>query len=1352
MKVSKVFVYLLLFFSFAAFSQERVVTAHVSPTLKFTENKGQWDHFIKYRAQLDGGLLFLQDDGLTFNLYDKKKYRSLHTGGAAKDNDLSIKCHAFKVEFVGCNKKFENVSSEEGSDYENFYIGNDPSKWKGYLHNYHRILYKELYEKIDYEALTTTQGIKYNFYLKPGADANKIQLKYEGVDKLKISNGELVIGTSVKEIRERKPYAFQNINGKIVEVPCKFNLKDKVVTFDFPKGYDANYELVIDPVLVFAAQSGSTADNFGMTATYDAAGNLISGGTVFDNGFPTTLGAYSTTFGGVPAPGNTDVIITKYNTTGTAQIFSTYLGGVGSEIVTSLIVDASGNLFLYGATGSSNFPVTGGAYDNSFNGGNYMNFVFNGTEFMNGTDIYVSKFNSTGTALLGSTFLGGSANDGVNHTNALVTYTATTCGWTGVLTEYKADSLQYNYGDQYRGEITLDKNGDVYIASSTRSNNFPIVGGFDNTLGGKQDAIVAKFNPTLTSLLWSSYLGGSLNDAGYSLIVDDSLQVFVTGGTFSVDFPTKAGCYKTTYQGGKADGYIAKINSTGSAILKATYIGTSNYDQSYFIQSDRAGKIYVYGQSLGAMPVTAGVYSNPGSHQFITRLDRQLNNVNMGTVFGTGAPKIDISPAAFSVDKCTGTINLSGWGGNFISCILLNGMPTTPGAFQTTSPNNFDFYVMSLAPNAISLRYASYFGGNLSEEHVDGGTSRFSESGQLYQSVCAGCGGNDDFPVTPGAWPGTPGNPNHALNCNNGVFKFDMQPKVTAAIGTNTISGCQNLTVNFANLSSPGLPYLWNLGGGPNDTTSQVLNPVKTFTNPGTYTVTLMVYENVYCFTKDSAKTIIIVYPKINANFTYSIVPCSDSVKFTNTSVTTATAQTSNWTFGDATSSTTLNPIHTYTASGTYTVTLIASTGFCSDTIKKPVTVALFNPFAANGGAFCYGQSTTTLSASGGTSYSWQPSATLSSSIIPNPVASPTTTTIYSVTITNSVSGCAATLTTQVTVNPKPIADFTFTMNLCGGGVNYFDASTFSITAWQWSLGNAQTSTLQNPYLFYPSGGTYTIDLIVTNIFGCKDTVNKPITVSAPPPVSVSSNTNMCVGGYVQLNATGGYAYQWSPASSLSGTNVPNPIASPSVTTNYTVTIFTVNGIGDSCKLVLNTTVNVNQVSAIPVAVAANPDTVVKGNSSILTVTVSPGATATWFPASSTFPQTGYTVTTVPQHTTTYTVVLTRGLCTETLTVTVWVIEDGCGDADVFVPNTFTPNGDGVNDIMYARGYKITEIYFAIYNRWGEMVFETRDKNVGWDGVYKNRPADVGVFGYYVKVKCYNGLETFKKGNITLIR
>lgn len=1362
-------------------SEKHLVIPHTSPALRFTENLGQWDNNIIFRAQLDGGLLFVEKTGLTFNFYDKIKYRRIHSGGIIKGEykDMDIKGHAYKVLFKGCNPNSMAEKYQKGSDYENFFIGKDKNKWRGNVQNYHQIILRNLYKDIDYEAITSARGLKYNFYIKANADPDLIKLEYQGVDKIKLKNGTLTFKLEVNEVIEQKPYAYQLINGQVVQVKCNYVLKNNILSFEFPDGYERNYSLVIDPVLVFAAQSGSTADNFGMTATYDKQGNLYSGGTVFDVGYPFVAGSYSSVFNGPPAYGNTDVVITKYNSTGNALIYSTYLGGSGAEIVTSLITDSLNNLYLYGATGSANFPIQGGL-GNPFYGGDTLKFQFNGTYFNNGTDIYVGKFNPAGSALLASTYIGGTKNDGVNHNNKKSNFSVPLCFFNTVPSpslsfsinqEYQADSLQFNYGDQYRGEIQLDKNLNVYIASSTRSTDFPIQNPIYSTLSGKQDAVVFKLNNSLSTLIYSTYLGGSGNDAGYSLIVDDTLQVYITGGTYSSNFPTKPGCYQTAYNGGKADGFISKISAAGNTLLKSTYIGTSNYDQSYFIQKDLQGRIYVYGQSQGNMPVTPGVYSNPGSHQFISRLDNQLTNLNRSTVFGSGTNTIDISPSAFAVDICNGNIYLSGWGGSFITCSQIHNMPVTPNALNSTSPNGVDFYLMALGPNMNSLLYGTYFGGNQSQEHVDGGTSRFDNKGIIYQSVCAGCTSysislsnppnfyigapGQDFPVTPGAWPAastvSPGLINKSNNCNNGVFKLDFKLQNTlATLNSNTITGCAPLTVTFTN-GTPGTGYTWYLLSG--NTTSTTLNPVVTFNNPGTYTISLVVKDTTKCVKKDSAIKIITVNPKPTPAFTSTITPCLNTFTATNTS---SGGNSFIWNFGDATATSTLtNPTHSYASSGNYTVTLTATNSFgCKDSIKQPVSVFIFNPGVASGSIICNGYSAN-VSASGGTSYTWSPSAQVSNTSIANPIVTPTSTTIYTVTIFNNTAGnnCLRTLTTNVIVNPKPNANFNYTMNPCGGGVTFNDLSTANITAWQWTLSPAATSTVQNPYNFYSAGGTHSISLIVTNADGCKDTSAQIITVGIPPPVSASGGSLICRGYHAQLSATGGVTYQWTPTISLNLPFTANPEATPTISTQYSVVITTsliVNGV--PCQFLLTTNVNVTQPSVIPVNANANPVIVTTGSATTLTYIGDPGALVTWLPPGSTTPGVGYTVTAYPDRPTTYTAVASYGACKESAVVRVDAYSAGCLDGDVFVPNTFTPNGDTKNDLLFVRGLKVEEIYFAVYNRWGEMVFETNDKTKGWDGIYKGRPADVGVFGWYLKVKCINGEESFKKGNVTLVR
>jgi len=1191
-----IFIFLFVFVS-NGFSGG-IKTSEPQNTIKFTENKNQWNKKVIYRAQLDGGALFLEKNCFTYNFYDKETLRESHAGSSSNKNvslknTLAIRSHAFRMTFVNAKKTVETSAKQITRDYCNYFIGNDKSKWVGNAKNYKEVNYKNLYKGISLQILGMQNSMKYNFIVAPQGNTDDIKLFYEGLDAIDLENGALKLKTSINEIIEQKPYAYQWIEGKQVEVVCEFVLEKNSVRFQFPNGYDKKTELIIDPVLVFACSSGSLADNFGMTATYDAHGDLYSGGTAFGTGYPTTLGAYDTSWNGAPSyvDGRTDVVITKYDSSGTFLQYSTYIGGSnGSEIVTSLVVDSLDELLLYGATGSSDFPVTSNAFDTTFNGGTLLHFICNGTFFDNGTDIYVAKFNSAGTSLMASTYIGGSMNDGVNTNNTTVLTSA--CGPASF--EYPLDSLQYNYGDQYRGEINVDKFGNVYIASSTRSSDFPIVNGFDNTLGGQQDAVVFKMNSDLSQLLWSTYLGGSDNDAGYAMALDDSLNVYVTGGTRSTNFPATVGALKTSYSGGKADGYITKIKKDGTAILFSTYWGTASYDQCYFVQLDRNGDVYVVGQTQGAMPVTSGVYNNPNSGQFITKMNDSLNTLMFSTVFGNGNGMPTISPSAFLVDDCK-NIYVSGWGGNIITGIPTTGMPVTSNAIQPSSGDGFNFYLFVLTSNASSLFYATYFGGAQSREHVDGGTSRFDKKGIVYQSVCAGCGGHDDFPVTPGSWPNTGSNVNHNTqnnNCNNGTFKFDFQvPPIHANFTIDTAAGCAPLSVTFHNQSSPYGSYLWNFGGG--DTTSTIYNPTHIYNTPGTYPVSLILNNNA-CKMADTAFTFITVYPSIVANFDFTNVPCTNTVHF-------------------------------------------------------------------------------------------------------------------------------------------------------------YDSSAVAPVSWQWNFGDGQTSAIQNPSHVFPNNGNYGVTLISTTIHGCKDTAVVQFNNSLG--ATVNAGTTICIGGNTPLLATGGVHYSWQPAGSLNNATIANPIASPNATTTYTVTVSVVNALGDTCTKLLSTTVTVFDPASYQLTATADKDSLLPGQSTIIHANTDTTLTVVWSPTIGVSNPNSFNPTVSPETTTTYTVSISNSSgCSISATVTIYVGSMLCNLDDVFVPNTFTPNGDGQNDVLYARSNSLVEIYFAVYNRWGEMVFETTDIKKGWDGVYKGMKADPAVFAWYLNAKCYNGNELKKKGNVTLIR
>jgi gliding motility-associated-like protein len=1439
--VKSVFLLFILFGISSIASASDIKTPHGHTGIRFTENKNQWGSNVLYRAQLDGGLLFLEKNAFTYNFYDKETLRKNHLGKDYSSNGL-IKMHAFKMSFLNALKSVGSESKQATPDYCNFFIGKDKSKWVGGVKNYKEVIYKDLYSGIDLQVLGLENNIKYNFIVSKNAKSEDIQLFYQGLDKISLSNGSLILKTSINEMVEQKPYAYQVINGNKVEVPCNFVLKKTTVSFEFPQGYNKEYEIIIDPVLIFACSSGSTADNFGMTATYDSLGNLYSGGTCFDAGFPTTLGAYDNSYNGVVLYGRTDVVITKYSSDGTSLVYSTYLGGAdGTEIVTSLIVDLQDNLLLYGATGSYDFPVTQTAFDTTFNGGLYLHFISNGSFFDNGTDIFVAKFNSTGTSLIASTYIGGTMNDGVNINNDSTPVSAGSSVY-----EFPADSLQYNYGDQYRGEIQVDSSGNCYISSSTRSGNFPIVGGFDNTMGGKQDAVVFKLNGNFSSLIWSTYLGGTDNDAGYALILNNNREVYITGGTRSSNFPTTAGSYKPVYGGGKCDGYITHIKADGSGILHSTYIGTNNYDQTYFIQGDNEQNVYVFGQSLGAMPVINAAYSNPNAKQFVTKLDNNLSAIIFSTRVGRGGPQVDISPSAFLVDYCK-NIYLSGWGGRIVGqTTTTTNMPLTSDALQSTTDGH-NFYLMVLSTNASSLVYATYFGGATSWEHVDGGTSRFDKKGIIYQSVCAGCGGNDDFPVTAGAWPYTspdyvpyvPGNSstgiNMSSNCNNGTFKFAFQVPVMDAMFTiDTAEGCDPFVVTFQNQSSPQSDYLWDFGNG--DTSSVIFNPTVTYNSPGTYVIQLFVKDPTRCNVWDTVSQAVIVNPHANTNFSAASMQCSNQMNFTDLSTSGATGW--QWYFGDGDSVGLQNPSHVFDSAGTYNVQLVTTTANgCKDTLAIPTLVdGLPNISISTSDTICVG-STFQLNASGGVSYSWSPTANLNNPNIANPIASPTSPTTYTVTIqtvnsindtcvqidsttiylkqdttafaSDTLAGCAPvniqflnlnspstvyvwdfgngdtsvvfspnhtypnpgvynvqlfskdtsscaiwdTASLSITVNPGITADFDFITVPCSDQFTFYDSSALAPVAWAWNFDDGGSSTSQNPTHLFPAAGSYDVELISANTFGCRDTTTVQLNYNGAT-TTISADDTICINDPgVQLLASGGFAYSWAPGATLNSAVIANPIATPLTTTTYTVNISTINSLGDTCLQTQSTTVYVIDPSLYSLSATADDDTIPEGTSTIIHAITDTNFTVHWSPVEAVSNPFALNPTVSPEETTTYTVsILDSTGCPRTASVTVYVVSMQCKPDNVFVPNTFTPNNDGVNDVLYVRSNDLMELYFAVYNRWGQMVFETTDIKKGWDGIYKGMSADPAVFAWYLRAKCFNGDELRKKGNTTLIR
>lgn len=1048
--------------------------------ISFIKNNGQWENSILYKAKIGGGDVWLENGQFSFSFYNQSDLKKAHDNRHKKNPDanLKIKSHAYRLQFIGHNPNHTAVSKEKSKSFHNYYLGNDPKKWAGNVPLFHEVDFKALYNGIDLKIYSASGYFKYDYIVKPGISASIIQWKYDGVNP-EIQNGRLIISTNAGEVVEEKPYAYQVINGKKKEIACEYKFSNGVLGFNFPSGYDSSKELIIDPTLIFSTYTGSTADNWGFTATYDNSGNLYSGGIAFAAGYPTTAGAFDLSFNG----GAVDVAISKFSPTGSALVYSTYLGGSNSDAPHSLIVDASDNLFVMGTTGSSTFPATAGSYDNTFNGGTSV--TPNGFAYTAGSDIFVAKFNNTGTALLGCTFIGGTGNDGFNIDG----------------------TLSHNYSDEMRGEIVLGPTGDVYVASSTSSTNFPTTAGAMTTVApAGQNGCAFKMDNSLSTLSWSTYLGGSAADAGYAIKASVTGEVYVTGGTTSSNYPTTAGVINPAY-GGAADGFITCLTGAAGASIASTYIGTASYDQSYLLEIDINNDIFIAGQTKGAYPVSPLVYSNPGSSQFIHKLNPALNTTSFSTVFGSGGTSsTDISLTAFLVDNCQ-NIYVSGWGGAVNTEGTTTGLPVTGDAYDGVTDGS-DFYFIVLERDAATLLYASFFGGSPAE-HVDGGTSRFDKNGTIYQAVCAGCGGSDNFPTTAGVWSNT----NNSTNCNLGAIKmeFNYLGIIADANAAPNILACDPpYDVNFVG-SAGAVQHYWDFGDGT--PTSNILNPIHTYTGLGVFTVMYVAIDSSTCNIADTVYLTVEILAAEVFSTTLNIPPydpCVDSVFTVDLEFTGTGADSLFWNMGDG--STYINDTaisYTYTTAGTYIISLTAwdftcnNTATITDTVYFNSSVLTATATAAPNIIQCDPPFDANFTGSGSPQHYWDFGDGTPTSSVANPTHTFTAIGNYTVTyvaIDSSTCNITDTVFLNVQVLEQEIFAATFSAvppQPCKDTVYVNIAFTGSgADSLIWNMGDGTTFTNDSTVAYYfTTPGSYTVsltayDLTCGNVGTISQTIN----------------------------------------------------------------------------------------------------------------------------------------------------------------------------------------------------------------------------------------------------------------------
>ena len=1114
------------------------------PKSGFIPNAGQWNQQVKYRVGIPNGALFLRNTGLTYVLYDGEavhnKHEQSHHPQQASSID-KIKHHAVNMNLLGAQEHVQTIQENPNATRYNYFHGNNQSNWAGGLLAWNKVSYPNIYNNTDWVLYSGKNGIKYDFHVHPGGNHQDIRMQFEGENAIQIRNNTLYIKTSLGDIIEQAPIAWQEENGVKTFVNVSFRKNaDGSIGFDVAQ-YNHAQKLIIDPQLIFATYSGSQDDNWGYTATYDNAGNGYSGGIVFGAQFSTTIGAYEEVFGG----GQLDIGILKYTPDGSNVLYVTYIGGANAELPHSMIVNEYDELLIFGTTGSSDFPTTSGAYSNTFQGGPAASFENGYIQLTNGLDVFVCRLSSDGSQMLGSTYVGGTGNDGFNG------------------------AIPVNYADEIRGAIWVDANNDVYVGTSSQSTDFPITNGAIQQQygGGNQDGVVFKLNGNLTQLRWSTYLGGSAEDGIYYLVVDTDKRAVVTGGTKSSNFPTSNNAYQSSF-GGDTDGFVSIIDSSGNTLVGSTFIGAAGYDQSFIVGADKTNHVYIFGQSdvsgdIFNINTAIGV---PGGNQFLMKLDPMLNNVVWSNAFGnaTGAP--DITPTALLVDLCD-KIYCTGWGGSINTFGTgTAGLVTTPDAFQSTTDNN-DFYLFVMDNQAQSLEYASFLGGALSPDHVDGGTSRFDRKGVIYQSICAGCGGQSDFP----GLDSTSYSPiNESSNCNNLLVKFDFESPITvSAIASITEPiGCAPYTAQFSNTSVNADIFSWRLNDVEIGSSSDL---TYTFNSSGTYEVVLIASSSLTCNGSDTVSLTITVISEIegtlapitvcqgqeatlgpdtfddpyyqfqwsnpatlsngevrkptliaDSSMIYSVEirvgSCIDTL--TQELIVLGTSRnelalidtcafdtvavgpigdyvmgtTFEWSPSLGLSSTSeQNPL-AYLNGFQHYIVLINRPEGCTDTLDVPVNGRFDTMNAGDDVNVCEGEpaSIGLPDNSGLYSYSWTPTAFLTNPDSAVPIVNVGENTQFNVIRTPLIGapGCPAKDSVQVLIVSKPQALFGQVLYPDCQGMNaaFIDSSS-DFTQLLWTFSNGETAQIENPITVFPFNDTLTAVLVVQN-GACRDTFN----------------------------------------------------------------------------------------------------------------------------------------------------------------------------------------------------------------------------------------------------------------------
>jgi hypothetical protein len=653
--------------------------------LYFIPNKGQVNGKAQFYARTFGYSLWLTGEGLVFDRINTPALPGHPSQEGMTKRDV------VRLVFRDADRNPEMVPVEITGNRVNYFKGQNPAKWFTGLKTSKAVLYKNLYKNIDLKVYGIEKQIEYDWIVKPGGDPARICFQYENVSDTRIDeNGDLIIETRMGGLTHKRPVGFQVVKGEKVPVKVDFR-KIETNVYGFRVGhYNETYPLVIDPVVMaYSTYLGGSGMDRGFALAVDSSGNVYVSGDTYSPDFP-THDAYQNTSGG-----DREVFVIKFSTQGNSLVYSTYLGGSGEDSGEGIRVDSSGRAYVVGLTSSTDFPVRD-AYQNTYAGGD--------------RDVFVAILSSSGSGLDYSTYLGGSGSDS---------------GFA----------------------LALDSSKNIYITGRTSSSNFPTRNAYKNTYGGGDfDAFVTKIASTGSSLVYSTYLGGSGQETGYGIAVNGN-NAYITGRTASSDFPRHS-AYQNAHGGGNYDAFVTKLSSSGSNLIYSTYLGGSANDSGYGIAVDSDGSAYVTGDTGSTNFPTLNAYQNTHGggdrDAFITKFAAAGTTLGYSTFLGGS----ETDAAAHVALTASGYACITGY--------TTSSDYPLKRAYQNSFNGDKDVIVSMLSAEGSDLNFSTFLGGG----DMDRGKGIVVDGGG---DICvAGYTESFDFPIQ-NAYQGT-------LNGNVDVF------------------------------------------------------------------------------------------------------------------------------------------------------------------------------------------------------------------------------------------------------------------------------------------------------------------------------------------------------------------------------------------------------------------------------------------------------------------------------------------------------------------------------------------------------------------------------------------------------